>query len=293
MASTRIRILCENRAGLPRHILGEHGFSAWIHHRGKKILLDTGQGQTLAPNARALKIDLSTLDHLVISHGHYDHMGGIGQLPRQKRPIPLHAHPDIFIPKYLRPRPGDRPHFVGSPLKPEWMEEKLNLKMELTRVLTQISPGIWFSGEIPRVNDFEPQDSRLLRLSRGEEKMGTKAMETDPMVDDTALLLETHAGPVILTGCAHAGIVNTMEHFSSQLNMDTFHAVIGGTHLEFAPGSKARTALRLTQTMEALDRFQVQHIALSHCTGNKAAAALYNRFKERVAFANAGWTALF
>ena len=284
MARTQIRILCENRAGLPRHILGEHGFSAWIRHRGRSLLLDTGQGMTLAHNARALKIDLSSLDHVIISHGHYDHMGGLANLPRQQQPTPFHGHPDIFKPKYLRPRPGDTPLFVGTQVDPKYLEENLNLKMNLTPALTKISPGVWFSGNIPRPHGFEPMDPRLLLEEKGE-------MKVDPMADDTALLVETPSGPVIITGCAHAGIVNTMDYFSSQLNLDTFYAVIGGIHLAFDPiGDKKQ---RLEKTMEAFDRFQVQRIALSHCTGMAASAALCHRFKRRFAFANAGWTAFF
>ncbi len=281
MASTQIRILCENRAGLPLHIMGEHGFSALIRHRATTLLLDTGQGLALANNAKALGIDLAELDHLVISHGHYDHTGGLGQMPPQKTRATFHAHPGIFTPKYLRPTQGKDPIFIGTSMTAEGVERHLNLEMHLTTQLCEISPGIWFSGQIPRVTDFEALDPDLILKTH-------TGFETDPLLDDTALLLETDSGPVIVAGCAHSGIVNIMEHFSKELNLDRFHSVLGGTHLAFNSSEN-----QLEKTMDAFDRFHLRKIAVSHCTGNVAAARLHARFGKRFAFADAGWHIAF
>ncbi|MCG8564713.1 MAG: MBL fold metallo-hydrolase [Desulfobacterales bacterium] len=280
MAATRIRILCENRAGLPRFILGEHGFSAHIQHGDRTLLLDTGQGMTLAHNAGALKIDLSLLDHLVISHGHYDHTGGLAGLPPQRKTPLLHAHPGVFTPKYLTPVPGDAPIFIGSPVGLEEVKA-LNILPCLSRELSEIAPGIWFSGEIPRVTDFErPDPGMTLKTKVGHVP--------DLLLDDTALLISTDSGPIIVTGCAHAGIVNTMEHFSRELGFKSFHSIIGGTHLAFT-----RQPAQLEETMAAFNRFQVRKIAVSHCTGEAASAALYHKFGNRFAFAHAGWQVRF
>lgn len=281
MEATRIRILCENRAHLPKGILGEHGFAALIRTPDSTLLLDTGQGLSLSANARALKIDLKELDALALSHGHYDHTGGLGQIPRQENVLPIHAHPDIFRDKFLRAEASDDPAFIGMPMTREKIEATLNARFRLHTSISEIVPGVLFSGEIPRVTPFEPPDPRLMvRTENG--------LITDPFLDDAALMVETGSGPVVITGCAHSGIVNILEHFAGQTGHKHFHAVIGGTHLDFTDDTG-----RLRETMDAFDRFDIRLIAVSHCTGNTAAAVLYHRFCDRFAFAGAGWQAEF
>ncbi len=276
----KITILCENRAGITEGIIGEHGFCALIEKNGEKLLLDTGQGLSLIPNANTLGMGLDDLSKIVLSHGHYDHTGGLEKLPVQKNQVAIFAHPDLFNPKYSvkKDSTGESYKFIGMKQTREALESRLNARFVFTTRFTPIIDQVFFSGEIPRITEFEALDSRLV--------VKTKAgYLTDPLRDDASLLIETLSGPVILTGCAHAGIVNVMEHFSHQTGHKTFYAVIGGTHLGFL-----NSLDQLEKTMDAFDRFQVRRIALSHCTGNEAAAACYHRFKERFAFANAGWT---
>ncbi len=276
MTHTRITIICENRAHMAKNIMGEHGFAALVKTPGSNLLMDTGQGLGLAHNADVLKIDLAALDGVVISHGHFDHTGGLLQIPAQNRPLPVHAHPDLFAGKYLLPRNQD-PTYIGIPFSQSTLEEKLNARFVFHSSFTDIAPGVFFSGQVPRTWSFEPSDDRLVIQTASR-------FVPDPFKDDASLLIETPSGPVILTGCAHSGIVNIMEHFAQQSGHQTFHAVIGGTHLGFANDQS-----QLEQAMAAFDRFQVNTIAVSHCTGNEAAAQLFHRFKDRFAFAGAGW----
>jgi 7,8-dihydropterin-6-yl-methyl-4-(beta-D-ribofuranosyl)aminobenzene 5'-phosphate synthase len=115
-----------------------------------------------------------------------------------------------------------------------------------------------------------------------------RGMERDPLADDASLLLETESGPVVLLGCAHAGTVNILRHFREQTGHTRFHAVIGGTHLGFLEDTS-----QLDQTMLALEDFGLELLAVSHCTGQHAAAAFLGRFGSRFAFAGAGWSAVF
>ncbi len=127
---------------------------------------------------------------------------------------------------------------------------------------------------------LQPDDRLLVRRGKG--------FEPDPLLDDTSVLIETEKGPVIVFGCAHAGPVNIMRHFAEKTGHKKFHAVIGGTHLGFLSANE-----QLDKTMEAFDEFDVRLIAVSHCTGQETAAMIYNRFKDRFAFANAGWVEIF
>ncbi len=274
-----ITILCENRTCITQGVTGEHGFCALIEQNGEKLLLDTGQGLTLISNAKTLDIRLDNISKIVLSHGHYDHTGGLIKLPPQIKQVPIYAHPDVFDKKYSvkKGTNGDTYKFIGINQTEKELESKINARFVFTTQFIPITKKIFFSGEIPRVTDFETADSRLLIKNKD-------GYFPDQLSDDASLLIETDSGPVILTGCAHSGIVNVMEHFSNQTGHKTFHAVIGGTHLGFLNSQD-----QLEKTMDAFDRFQVEQIAVSHCTGNEASAACYNRFKDRFAFANAGW----
>jgi len=277
--NTKITILCENRTCITEGITGEHGFCALIEKNGEKLLLDTGQGLSLISNAKTLDIRLDNISKIVLSHGHYDHTRGLEKLPPQENQVLIYAHPDVFANKYSvkKDSNGDIYKFIGIRQTKEDLEAGLNARFVFTTRFTPITDQVFFSGEIPRITDFETSDSRLLV----KDKDG---YQPDQLLDDASLLIETQSGPVILTGCAHSGIVNVMEHFSQQTGHKTFFAIIGGTHLGFL-----KSLDQLEKTMDAFDRFQVQKLAVSHCTGNEAAAACYHRFKDRFAFANAGW----
>ncbi len=279
MEKTQITILCENRAGLTKNIIGEHGFSALVEKDGQKILLDTGQGLGLQPNAKALGIDLSQIDTIVLSHGHYDHTGGLSQLLPFARKTKIIAHPDVFGPKYSYQENNTNEPFkyIGPPFSKDILEADPNCELILQKDFQKISDRIFFSGQISRVTNFEINDKRLKLKNQ-------KDFSEDPLFDDTSLLIETGKGPVILTGCAHSGIVNVMMHFENMTGHKQFYAVIGGTHLGFLNSED-----QLEKTIDAFESYRLEMIAVSHCTGNEASAICYNRFKEKFTFANAGW----
>ena len=283
MKKTKITILCENRASAKIGVIGEHGFSALIEKNNEKILMDTGQGLGLKANAKALHINLPDINKIVLSHGHFDHTGGLGDLMPREKEIDIYAHPDIFAPKYARHENKDQTEevFIGTRFSQEHLETHMTARFHFRKEFTKISDGIFFSGVIPRVTDFEQPDKRLL-IKKGHSFI------PDPLYDDASLLIETSSGPVILTGCAHSGIVNILHHFSKKTGYTSFHAVIGGTHLGFLNSEQ-----QLNKTMDAFEHYNLQLIAVSHCTGNEAAAACYHRFKDKFAFANAGWSARF
>jgi len=162
-----------------------------------------------------------------------------------------------------------------------WVKADPNCELIFKKTFQKISDQVFFSGQIPRVTDFETNDTRLKLKQQ-------KSFSQDPLFDDTSLLIETGKGPVILTGCAHSGIVNVMKHFEKMTGHRQFHAVIGGTHLGFLNSKN-----QLEKTMDAFEEYGLNLIAVSHCTGNEASATCYNRFREKFAFANAGWSIEF
>ncbi len=283
MGKVKITVLCENTASARIGITGEHGFAALIEKDGEKLLMDTGQGHSLLNNARVLGIDLTDVKKLVLSHGHFDHIGGLPQVLAPPRGVEIIAHPDIFNSKYaeLDTPAGKNKVFIGMKFNQDWLENGLKASFNFQKEFIEISNNIFYSGEVPRTTEFEHPDPRLLVKRNG-------SFEEDPLLDDISLLIETDKGPVILLGCAHAGTVNVMKHFSDKTGHEKFHAVIGGTHLGLLGNPK-----QLEKTMDAFDEFGVQKIAVSHCTGQEAAAVIWQRFGERFAFANAGWSVEF
>jgi 7,8-dihydropterin-6-yl-methyl-4-(beta-D-ribofuranosyl)aminobenzene 5'-phosphate synthase len=265
-------------------IIGEHGFSALIRTDGGPVLFDTGQSVSLENNARVLGVDLREVGTVVLSHGHYDHTGGLPAVLHPPRGVEVVAHPDIFAAKYAE-LPGirgtSRP-YIGIRYRREHLESTLGARFRFLREMTEIRPGILFSGEVPRRNDFERPDTRL-KVDRDGELL------QDPLADDASLLVETGSGPVILLGCAHSGVVNVMDHFAERTGHSSFRAVIGGTHLGFMGGPGPQ----LDRALETFDRYRVGLIAAAHCTGQEAAAICHGRFGERFAFAGAGWSKTF
>ncbi|MDZ7761167.1 MAG: MBL fold metallo-hydrolase [Desulfovermiculus sp.] len=284
MSQTKITVLCENTAAGPLGLIGEHGFSALIEKDDHRILFDTGQGMALANNAHLLGIDFSTIPSIVLSHGHYDHTGGLPAALYPPRKARVYAHPDVFRPKYaqLNTAHGQQNVFIGLKYRPEYLERTLQAQFTFLREFTELAPGIFFSGEVPRGTDFEHPDTRLLIEQDGQ-------LVLDPLWDDASLLVETDKGPVVVFGCAHAGAVNVLNHFAAQTGHTTFHAVIGGTHLGFMGGPGEQ----LKASMQAFDNYGLDLVAVSHCTGQLGAALCQQHFQDRFAFASAGWSVEF
>jgi 7,8-dihydropterin-6-yl-methyl-4-(beta-D-ribofuranosyl)aminobenzene 5'-phosphate synthase len=284
MGECKISILCENTVIGPMGLTGEHGFAAYIEKDGKKILFDTGQGMSLASNANIMQINLSQIETVILSHGHYDHTGGLPAVLYPPRGVEIIAHPDIFTEKYFEiETPLGKNHiFIGIRFRQEFLEGALKAKFNFKKEFEEISSGIFYSGEIPKKTDFEKPDNSMTVKQNGE-------MLPDPLLDDASILIETDKGPVILLGCVHSGVVNIMNHFAEKTGHKKFHAVIGGTHLGFMGGPGES----LKNSMDAFDDYKVDLIAVSHCTGQEAAAICYDRFKERFAFASVGWSNIF
>jgi len=265
----KVTTLCENSVPFPgRGILGEHGLSMLLEVRGKRILFDTGAGLTLTRNARALNIDLTRLDAIVLSHGHYDHSGGLKELLQLTGSITVYAHPNIFTDKYHL-RKGHEPRKIGLPWPREELEG-LGAHFHLERSPHEIGEGVMLTGEIPRPDSREKEDSGELCYRKPDGSFAE-----DPLDDDQALIVESSKGTIVLLGCAHAGLINTLRYASNLIGKRRIYACFGGTHLINA------SAERLDYTVKELNNYHLQKIAPCHCTGLRASFTLFQAYKER------------
>jgi 7,8-dihydropterin-6-yl-methyl-4-(beta-D-ribofuranosyl)aminobenzene 5'-phosphate synthase len=263
----KVTTLCENNIGHgSKNLIGEHGLSFYIEADNHRILFDTGQNLAIANNAEVLGIDLSRIDTVVLSHGHYDHSSGLKSLLDCNTNFTLCAHPDVFGPK-LRGA-GDKHKYIGIPVDRNALEQK-GINIRLDKDSARIAPGITSTGAIPFKNDFEAVEADFY-LKKGDD------YPADTLADDRALILDTEKGLVVLLGCSHRGVVNTLTHVTQITGHTKIHAILGGLHLGKASDEK------LSNIVDHLHAFGLEKIGVGHCTGPKAFVALSNEFKEKV-----------
>jgi 7,8-dihydropterin-6-yl-methyl-4-(beta-D-ribofuranosyl)aminobenzene 5'-phosphate synthase len=253
--------------------LGEHGLAFWINADDRRLLFDTGQGKVLGENVRQLGIRLGEIEAVAISHGHYDHTGGLhtalARAPRAK----VYLHPAVVHAKYSRQEVP--PHrSIGIPRTDKLAVQSRGRNVISTTQPSEIVPGVHVTGEIPRITSFE-DGGGMFYLDR-------TCTQPDPLTDDQALYVESAHGVLVLLGCAHAGVVNTLEYVSRITGRKRIHAVLGGMHLLRA------SRRRIEATGDVLERFKVCVIAPGHCTGAVAVAYLWNRFPSRAKECAAG-----
>lgn len=251
----------------------EHGFSLWINSGETRILFDTGAGATVVPNARSMGIDLADIDMLILSHGHFDHTGGLADVLNLSRTVRVYAHPGIVQPRYsvrngmarsiamptdamvaLNALPEERIHWVQQPV--------------------HLTESIGLTGPIPRTTDYEDTGGPFYL-----DQAGTKP---DPLDDDMALWIATDAGLIVCVGCAHAGIVNTVLHIRRLNGNQRIRALIGGMHLHSA------SIERLDETCAELSAWAPDIIIPAHCTGKTAIERFKAKFGEVVRCGEAG-----
>jgi 7,8-dihydropterin-6-yl-methyl-4-(beta-D-ribofuranosyl)aminobenzene 5'-phosphate synthase len=270
----RITILCDNTVGPLSGTLGEHGFAALAESADGALLFDTGQGDTLLHNALRMNRDLHRVAKVALSHGHYDHTGGLYPLLRNCGGKELFAHPGVFSRRYRVKDTGESIP-IGIPYDEAFLRA-LGGHFDLAREFREVASGIFLTGEVPRVTPFEKGDTGLCCDEAG--------CTADSLADDQSLAIRTGRGLVLILGCCHAGLINTIEHARRATGVDTIYAVIGGTHLGFcSPG-------QMEETVRALKAYDIKKICSGHCTGFAAAARLMKEFPGQFQPAHVGYT---
>ena len=271
----KITTLVENTA-FKRGLLAEWGLCVLIEAGDKTILLDSGASpHAVLHNAGLLGVDLGRVDVMVLSHGHFDHTGGLtAVLAAMDKKIEIIAHPSIWDLKYARRNDPEHYEYCGIPYSRDELE-RLGARFTLTTGPTWITEDVAVSGEEPMTTDFEAPDE-ILCLKQGQKYI------RDNVDDDQSIYIKTNLGLVVVAGCAHRGIINVVRHARKLTGMDSVYLVLGGTHLFTAPDSQ------LTKTIEAFRELGVAWIGVSHCTGMKQSARLSLEFKDRFFFNNTG-----
>ena len=266
----RITTLSENTANFG--FIAEWGLSILVEADETSLLMDTGLSFSAAHNAQVLGIDLSKIDRIVLSHGHTDHTGGLVEMLALTGGTEVIAHPDVFTAKCAQA--GTDVRDIGMPLPREELAS-LGARFNLTREPVHITASVMTTGEIPLTTEYETVDDNLFVRVNGETR-------PDPLLDDLALIIDADFGLVVILGCAHRGIVNTLQHALELCGRDSVHTVIGGTHLIRASDE------RMERTIADLKAMRIQRLGVSHCTGFAAAARLAQEFGDVFFLNNAG-----
>jgi 7,8-dihydropterin-6-yl-methyl-4-(beta-D-ribofuranosyl)aminobenzene 5'-phosphate synthase len=269
----RITTLSENTAG-QLDLLAEWGLGLLVESGDSAILLDAGASTSLVHNADILGIDLSKINKIVLSHGHFDHSGGLRSLlSRIRREVEIIAHPDIRAAKYIR-REGKPDRYIGLPYQLNELES-LGARFTLSRGPVRLSENIITTGEVPMQTDFEQIDSTMFVKT-------ADGWQPDALLDDRALVIETPGGLVVALGCAHRGMINTLYHARSISGVKKIRLVLGGSHLKDASDEQ------IWQTISSLNEMGVQKLAVCHCTGMHATLLLAQTYGDDFIFNPAG-----
>ncbi len=252
--------------------LGEWGFAAMVEADGYRVLYDTGyRPETVLRNAEELGVDLATAQDVVLSHNHGDHTGGLLTLRRtlvERQASALsrvHVGAGLFTPRRYPPQIAQ---MLGSPF-PAMREvreqyEALGGSVHVHAEPVALAPGVWLTGPVPRVH---PERN----WSPGVRVMRDGSWEPDEVLEDSALVIDTTKGLVVVTGCGHAGVINILDYARQLVPGLPVHAVIGGLHL-FAADDDT-----LGWTAEHMTRHEVAHLVGAHCTGLHATTFLRER----------------
>ena len=273
------KVICvvDNSAGSENGLQTEHGLSFWIETAQGNVLFDTGQtAAVLLHNLHYLGLSDNNLSALVLSHAHFDHTGGIDPVLANNKTLPVFGHTQIFEKRYYRSEDGTR--LVGLSEDHELLLRQSNLF--LSDQPEEVVKGLWTTGDITIRND-QLGSSPFLYIQKDE------IWYPDPYADDLSLVLKTAEGLVVICGCCHAGLLNTLYHVRKTF-VGNIHAVIGGIHLVYAKEAY------LNHVIDAIKQdFSNTRFMLNHCTGKDAQERFAMEFGALVSNFSVGSTVSF
>jgi 7,8-dihydropterin-6-yl-methyl-4-(beta-D-ribofuranosyl)aminobenzene 5'-phosphate synthase len=260
-----VTVLVENTV-TGRGLRAEHGLAYHVQTGGHSVLFDTGQSDLLSHNASELGLPVAEVEAIALSHGHYDHTGGMVVARALAPGAWLYLHPAAVESKYAG-NPDGTSRSVGMTEAAVQSLRDAEGAVVWTLKPTEICEGLFVTGEIPRQTVFEDNGGAFF-LDEGCAKR-------DPLVDDQALYFDTRDGVVVLLGCAHAGVVNTLQYVRAITGGRPIHSVLGGMHLLEADKE------RIEQTFASIRALDVRQLGPAHCTGVMPTARIRTEFADR------------
>jgi 7,8-dihydropterin-6-yl-methyl-4-(beta-D-ribofuranosyl)aminobenzene 5'-phosphate synthase len=245
----KISILTDNHPGV--NTPAEHGLSYLIEYDGIRLLFDAGQSDMFLKNAGAMDLNLTNIDMVILSHGHFDHGNGLDFLTGYS----LLCHPGCFVKRY---RKSDHTYIGLNNSK-----EELSLLFNLITSAEpyKISEKIFFLGDIPRITGFESRTTPFI-FEDGSP---------DYVMDDSALTLILPEGLFVVTGCGHSGIVNILENAKKVTGINRLYGIMGGFHLK-------EINHQAMETISYLKENKLKHVLPTHCTDLPALSAFFENF---------------
>ena len=286
-----IRVLADSNVQA-RRAIGEYGFAAFVTVRYDdmsefQFLFDTASGTPVLEHnvglmREQINRDLSKIELIVLSHGHWDHVAGVLKvIDMIGRPVPVLCHPDALLHKIFTEKSGKK-HEIG--IHPYYTVSELETRTKIIRATEpyKVADGVVTTGVVPRKNSFEKLTGNLLKITTDREGK----VVPDLIEDDLSVVFHMKDGNVVvLTGCCHSGVVNTVEHAVHLTGSSSITNIVGGLHLLDA--SKERLAF----TVESLRQYPLSTIGACHCTGLRGRAALMYAFED--IFKDVGATSVF
>ncbi|MGY5875766.1 MAG: MBL fold metallo-hydrolase [Candidatus Thorarchaeota archaeon] len=264
--NVRLVALYENNRSLDSELKPGRGMSWYLRLDVQRILFDTGaRGKTLMYNLEKLLLSPDDIDMLVFSHGHNDHTGGLPEFLKwryRKDPIPIFGHPSL-----LEPKRAARVMKIGFPTLDSKLLAKVDFK--LSKDPTELLPFIHTTGEIAHRPDKDGTGRIMQHQSEGK-------WEKDPLIDDLSLVLETSEGLVLICGCCHAGLLNTIRHVKETFGKEVVH-VLGGTHMRYFQREDIEHVASVLENVHGLPK-----LSLGHCTGRTQIGWLQEKFGPEV-----------
>ena len=234
-----------------------------ISRLSTRILFDTGQSDAFIQNAEVLDIPIAEADAVILSHGHYDHTGGLANVLAAAVNAKLYIHPEALEPKFSKKNNGAES--IGMP--DTALKALQHREVIWTDTPTKILSGIMVTGQVPRTNDFEDVGGAFF--------LDQKGTQPDTLLDDQSLFVESTQGLIVILGCTHSGVVNTLDYISQITHEHKIHAVMGGMHLLHADRR------RIEKTIDILRHYNIQKVIPLHCTGPKATGRLKDAFGDK------------
>lgn len=270
----KITTLIENNPDTNGKLLFEHGLSLFIETDGKKILFDTGQSGDFIENAKKLGKDLSNLDFCIISHGHYDHSGGLKKLIREISTKPQIIVGEEFFSQKYKLDDQKEYKFIGNSFQEEFLlQSHISVK--------KIQEEMVYLGE--NIIIFHHFSKQVLyeELNKTFFIQDNQAYLIDDFADEISMGIITKKGLVVIVGCSHIGIINILKTISQRVSIPIY-AVIGGTHLVHAKEE------RMIHTIDAFKRMHIERIAVSHCTGERGIQFMKQEIPQQFIYNNTG-----